>query len=51
MLREKYIENIKDFDDIFFKMVNLENCKYDNDFFASRYQELSRYVKNWMNNG
>lgn len=47
----KYIENIKDFDDIFFKMVNLENCKYDNDFFASRYQELSRYVKNWMNNG
>lgn len=47
----KYIENIKDFDDIFFKMVNLENCKYDNDFFVSHYQELSRYVKNWMNNG
>ena len=47
----KYIENIKDFDDIFFKMVNLENCKYDNDFFVSRYQELSRCVKNWMNNG
>lgn len=47
----KYIENIKDFDDIFFKMVNLENCKYDNGFFVSHYQELSRYVKNWMNNG
>ena len=47
----KYIENIKDFDDVFFKMVNLENCKYDNDFFVSCYQELSRCVKNWMNNG
>ena len=47
----KYIENIKDFDDVFFKMVHLKNCKYDNAFLIPYYQELSCCVKNWMNNG
>ncbi len=46
----KYVENIKDFDDVFFEMVHLKNCKYDNGFLIPHYQELSRCVKNWMSN-
>lgn len=46
----KYIENINDFDDVFFKMAHLKNCKYDNGFLIPYYQELSRCVKNWMSN-
>lgn len=47
----KYIENIKDFDAVFFQMVHLKNCKYDNGFLIPHYQELSRCVRNWMCNG